>query len=300
MALENGDTGMGSSLRAVIRLSAYIGLTFLCMPLQSLALAFGWRLCKTLPQWYHTRCCRIMGFRVERRGRQSRAHPTLYLANHVSYFDIMILSALIPGVSFVAKAEVEKWPLFGRLARLQRTVFIDRRGRAARNHMGELRMRLEAGDNLVLFPEGTSSDGNRVLPFKSALLAAVEQPVEGQALSVQPVSIAYTRLDGLPMGRYLRPFFAWFGDMELAGHLWHAAGLGRATVVVEFHKPVTYSDFESRKDLGAHCQSAVAAGVADALSGRRRERQSDWPSALPGAAGTPLAAPMPGARVPLS
>src|SRR3546814_6911519 len=82
--------------------------------------------------------------------------------------------------------------------------------------------RLEAGDDLVLFPEGTSGDGNRVLAFKSALFSVAERRPQGEPLTVQPVSIAYTRLDGLPLGRYLRPFFAWYGDMELGPHLWHA------------------------------------------------------------------------------
>ena len=262
---------MGSRLRALVRLLAYAALTLPAMPVQAFAVAFGLPLRKSLPQWYHRRCCRILGFRVERRGRRSRAHPTLYACNHVSYFDIMILGSLIPA-SFVAKAEVGRWPFFGWLARLQQTVFVARRGREAGSHLDELRARLEAGDDLILFPEGTSSDGNRVLPFKSTLFAAAEKPVRGQPLCVQPVSIAYTRLDGVPMGRYLRPFFAWFGDMELAGHLWHAAGLGRATVLVEFHKTVTVAEFGSRKALSAHCETAVSRGLANALAGRRPMR----------------------------
>jgi len=134
-----------------------------------------------------------------------------------------------------------------------------------RDALGE---RLREGDNLVLFPEGTSSDGSRVLPFKSSLLAVAEREINGQPLTVQPVSIAYTRLDGMPMGRYLRPFFAWYGDMDLAGHLWHAVGLGRVTVVVEFHDPVTLEQFGSRKALSDHCYEVVSRGVAAALAGR--------------------------------
>ena len=96
--------------------------------------------------------------------------------------------------------------------------------------------RLEAGDNLILFPEGTSNDGNRVLPFKSAFFGIAENPGQGQAAgTVQPVSIAYTRLNGIPMGRPYRPFYAWYGDMELASHLWNVAGLGNATIAIQFH-----------------------------------------------------------------
>jgi 1-acyl-sn-glycerol-3-phosphate acyltransferase len=82
------------------------------------------------------------------------------------------------------------------------------------------------------------------------------------------VSLAYTRLDGIPMGRHLRPFFAWYGDMEMFSHLWGIVGVGRATVVLEFHKPVSVRDFADRKALAAHCQAVVAAGVSSAISGR--------------------------------
>ena len=88
-------------------------------------------------------------------------------------------------------------------------------------------------------------------------------------MTVQPVSIAYTRLDGLPMGRYLRAFFAWYGDMDMASHLWQAMGLGNLTVVVHFHAPVSWDEFGSRKALTDHCHRMVAGGVAAALSGRR-------------------------------
>ena len=178
-----------------------------------------------------------------------------------------MLGSLIAG-SFVAKAEVADWFFFGWLAKLQRTVFVERRVRRTADQRDVMARRLEAGDNLILFPEGTSDDGNRVLPFKSALLSVAERRPHDQALIVQPVSLAYTRLDGLPLGRALRPLFAWYGDMELAPHLWQLAGLGRLTVVVHFHPPVTLEDFGSRKRLSDHCQAKVAEGVALALSGR--------------------------------
>jgi len=163
-------------------------------------------------------------------------------------------------------------PFFGLLAKLQRSVFIDRRPNRAGAQRDEMVARLESGDSLILFPEGTSGDGNRVLPFKSALFAVAGLRPHGKPLVVQPVSIAYTRLDGMPIGRYLRPYFAWYGDMDLLGHLWRALGLGHLTVAVEFHPPVTLEDFASRKALAGHCQRAVADGLATALSGRPRRR----------------------------
>ncbi len=262
---------MGSVLRAGLRGLVYLCLTLTLMPVQAAALSLSLPLRETLPRWYHRRCCQILGFHIERRGQQSDVHPTLYVANHVSYFDISILGSLIRG-SFVAKTEVAAWPLFGWLAKLQRTVFVARRGRDAGSNRDEISARLQSGGNLILFPEGTSSDGNRVLPFKSALFAVAAEAPNGRPLCVQAVSISYTRLDDVPMGRYLRPFFAWFGDMKLAGHLWHAIGLGQVTVVVEFHKPVTLADFGCRKALSAHCQEVVSMGVAAALAGHGYNR----------------------------
>lgn len=270
-----------SPTRAVTRLAIYLILTVPLIPVQALAVALRLPLRRQLPRWYHRQCARILGFRIERHGIRAGTHPTLYVCNHSSYLDITILGALIPA-SFVAKAEVARWPLFGTLARLQRTVFIDRTPRKAAAHRDEMSARLEAGDELILFPEGTSSDGNHVLPFKSALFSVAQQRPHGAPLTVQPVSVAYTKLDGIPMGRYLRPFFAWYGEMELAQHMWAAAGLGTVTVEVTFHPPVTIDDFPSRKALAQHCHAAVAKGVSESLTGRHTIPAAPRPRRLPG------------------
>jgi lyso-ornithine lipid O-acyltransferase len=191
----------------------------------------------------------------------------LFVSNHVSYADITVLGSLIVG-SFIAKTEVARWPLFGWLAKLQRTVFVDRRMRSTRLQRDAMTERLAAGDALILFPEGTSGDGNRVLPFKSALFSAAETMQEVVPIAVQPVSIAYTRLDGMPLGRLLRPFFAWYGTAELAPHLWNMLGLGTVEVVVEFHPPTFIADCGSRKALARYCHARIAGGMAAALSGR--------------------------------
>jgi 1-acyl-sn-glycerol-3-phosphate acyltransferase len=268
---ESSGPNPGSFSRSLVRMLVYITLTLAMIPVQYIAIRRGSSLQRSLPRWYHRQCCKILGFRVERRGRQSRMHPTLFVSNHSSYIDIMVLGSLLP-VSFVAKSEVASWPFFGWLAKLQRSVFVERRRHKSGNGRDEMSLRLEAGDDLVLFPEGTSNDGNRVLPFKSALFAAANTELDGHPITVQPVSIAYTRLDGVPMGRYLRPFFAWYGDMLLASHIWRAVGLGWVTVVVDFHPPVTLADFSSRKALSDHCHRQVSLGVAAALSGRPRRQ----------------------------
>ena len=211
------------------------------------------------------------------RGAPSTHRPTLFVANHVSYTDIMVLGALIEG-SFVAKAEVARWPLFGRLAKLQRSVFVDRRMRSTKDQRGSMADRLHRGDNLILFPEGTSSDGLRVLPFKSALFSAADLG-GNRAVLVQPVSVAYTKLDGMPITRHQRPFFAWYGDMDLASHMWHLFGLGTVSVVVQFHAPLDPAEFPSRKALAEHCRRVIATAVSAALSGRLPEATAAGPAA---------------------
>jgi 1-acyl-sn-glycerol-3-phosphate acyltransferase len=271
---------LGSPLRAFRRLAVYLALTITLIPVQAVAVMLKAPLQVGLPVWYHRMCCRIMGIKIVRRGSRSGARPTLYAANHVSYFDIAVLGSLING-SFIAKAEIATWPMFGWLAALQRSIFVERRSAQASAQRDEMHRRLQAGDNLILFPEGTSGDGNRILPFKSALFSVAEYQPHGRPLMVQPVSIAYALLDGMPMGRHLRPLYAWYGDMDLLGHAWQAAGLGQVTVVVEFHPPVTIAQFPSRKSLSDHCYRMVARGLSAALAGHTQGPSEPVPAKSP-------------------
>lgn len=258
---------IGSPMLRLWRLAVYLAWTLSLMPVQALGLASRRSWVATFPRFYHRRCCRILGLRVRAIGQPTNARPVLFAANHVSYLDITVLSSLL-AASFIAKSEVARWPLFGWLAKLQRSVFVDRRARSTALQRDSIAERLAAKDALILFPEGTSGDGNRILPFKSALFSAADRAAIGP-VSVQPVSIAYTRLDGLPIGRRLRPLFAWYGDMAMAPHLWTVLGLGTVEIVVEFHPPTTLAECGSRKMLARYCEERVAHGVANALSGRR-------------------------------
>ena len=260
---------MGSPTLKITRLVLYFAWTLSLMPVQWLGLALGCRWVSTLPIFYHRWCCRILGFRVRIKGRPTTERPVLFAANHVSYTDITILGSLIPG-SFIAKNEVANWPFFGWLAKLQRTVFVDRRVGSAAAQRDAISERLAAGDALILFPEGTSGDGNRTLPFKTALFSAAETRGKNRAVVVQPVSLAYTRLDGIPIGRSYRPFIAWYGAMGLAPHLWRMIGLGELEVLVQFHPSTFLADCGSRKALAAYCQARIAGGMAAALFGRRQ------------------------------
>jgi 1-acyl-sn-glycerol-3-phosphate acyltransferase len=257
-------------LRAAWLLGVFVVVTLLGIPIQAIAVRFGLPFARRFPHLYHRFVCRLIGLRISIIGLP--VGGGLMAANHVGWLDIPILSAVAP-LSFVAKQEVGSWAFFGTLARLQRTIFIRReRGKAA-DDRDTIRKRLAAGETLVIFPEGTSSDGNRVLPFKSSLFSAAELALGEDAahhirhVPVQPVSIAYVGLHGMPMGRETRPFFAWYGDMELVPHLWEAFWMGPIDVIVELHKPLTIEQAGDRKRLAASVEAMVRAGVVRALTG---------------------------------
>src|SRR5665647_1139921 len=160
-------------IRVVSIALAMLALTLALLPLHLIALAFDLRLQRAIPRLYHRVLCALIGVRIREVGRRSTASPALILSNHVSWLDICVITALAP-VVFVAKSEVAGWPVFGWLAKLQRTIFINRQ---ARHQTGaatrEIAGRLLGGDAVVLFAEGTSSAGIRVLPFRSSLVGAV-------------------------------------------------------------------------------------------------------------------------------
>jgi 1-acyl-sn-glycerol-3-phosphate acyltransferase len=278
---------MGSPTLRVARLALYFAWTLSLMPVQAVGLALRRRWTSRLPVFYHRWCCQILGLRIQVIGTPTATRPVLFTANHISYTDITVLGSIVPG-SFIAKAEVGKWPFFGWLAKLQRSVFVDRRVRSAAVHRDAIGERLAAGEALILFPEGTSGDGNRVLPFKSALFAAAQSEKDRPPVIVQPISLAYVRLDGMPIRRLYRPFFAWYGTIDLAPHIWSMVGLGTVDVVVQFHPPAFLADCGSRKALAGYCHARVAGGLASALFGRPQPMPEP-----PGAfSGSPLSAPI--------
>ena len=261
------------SLRAATILGAFFVLTVVGIPWQLSAQRFRLKRRKTFPHRYHRLLCRLFGIHVTVLGKPVQDRGVLMVSNHTSYFDILALSAAAR-VSFVAKSEVANWPFFGTLARLQETVFVERERRSRAGEARDLiRSRLLEGDALVLFPEGTSDDGNRVLSFKSALMGAAELDIgtdeagSARHVPVQPVSVTYVGLYGIPMGREYRPLFAWYGDMELVPHLWEAVKTGPIDVVVEFHPPLTVDSAGGRKALAAAAEVLVRTGQVRALAG---------------------------------
>jgi 1-acyl-sn-glycerol-3-phosphate acyltransferase len=218
-----------------------------------------------IPRLFHHILLKLLGMRVRVRGTPCDAAPTLFIVNHVSYLDIPVLGALL-SASFVAKSEVANWPLFGFLSKIQNTLFVERRSTRAAEQRTELHDHLAKKQNLILFPEGTSSDGLQVLPFKSSLFSIVEDWSHDIAITIQPVSITCVERDGFPLLHEERPLYAWYGDMTLLPHLWNVFKHGNFTVEVIFHPAVKPSEYPNRKDLAAACQNMVAQGIEQSLT----------------------------------
>jgi lyso-ornithine lipid O-acyltransferase len=222
----------------------------------------GWQHRVRVARLWCRGCCAIVGLEVKRIGRPAAGTPTLFVANHVSYLDIIALGSVLDA-AFVAKSEVASWPLIGLISRLGRTLFVQRRTLQSGRQCDALAARLRAGDSLVLFAEGTSTDGARVRPFKSALFGVLDRPDLAAAVTIQPVTIAYVRFrGGLAIEHALRPCYAWYGDMALAPHLWSVLGLPGAEVELRFHDPLANHAFASRKALAGHAERQVADGLA--------------------------------------
>jgi 1-acyl-sn-glycerol-3-phosphate acyltransferase len=274
-------------IRVVLFGFAFLALTLALLPLQLIGLLFDLRLQRSIPHLYHRILCALIGVRIREVGTRSTASPALILSNHVSWLDISVISALSP-VVFVAKSEVARWPVFGWLAKLQRTVFIDRQ---ARHQTGaatrEIAGRLLGGDAVVLFAEGTSSDGTRVLPFRSALVGAVHHALGSSThhanITVQPMSVAYVGFGGVPIGRALRERVAWYGDADLMPHLARVLASGAVDVTVSWGEAVAYDMRADRKAIAREAEKSVRRMTAAALRAA--------PPAMPAASGRALPEP---------
>lgn len=263
-------------IRCIFVILAFAILTLVLLPFQLIGIAFRLPMQRSIPYLYHRILCALIGVRIREIGKRSTDFPLLILANHASWLDIVVITALTPAV-FVAKKEVAGWPIFGWLAKLQRTVFIDRERRhrtgAATQEIAE---RLIGGDAVVLFAEGTSSDGNRILPFRSALIGAVHHAIGSSThhdrVTVQPLSLAYVNLNGLPLGRAFRSRVAWYGDADLIPHLVGVCAAGAVDVTVSWGEPVSYDMSADRKDIARVAEQAVRRMTAQ---GRRTARPVD-------------------------
>ncbi|MCO6187379.1 1-acyl-sn-glycerol-3-phosphate acyltransferase [Rhizobium sp. L1K21] len=259
---------MINTLRIGVILTAVAVVTAVLAPVQILCLFLDLRLRRYLPGLWHRIVCKLLGLRIHTRGSLEKRRPLMIACNHASWLDILVLGAVVD-VVFVAKSEVRDWPIFGHLARLQASIFIQREDRRKTGHqVNEIAQRLSADEIVVLFPEGTTSDGNRVLPIKSSLFGAATSAVRDvadQIVWVQPTSLAYTKLNGLAMGRFHRPLAAWPGDVELLPHLSGILKEGALDVEVSFMPAIAFTAASNRKEVSRQVEDEIRLGLQRSL-----------------------------------
>jgi 1-acyl-sn-glycerol-3-phosphate acyltransferase len=251
-----GFRPLGGRIRAVRRIATILLWTVFAIPVQALLMVLPGRGNVAFGKFYWRTVAWMMGLKIQVVGEKARGRSTLFVSNHSSWLDIVVLGAALEAC-FVAKREVGEWPLINIVAKLGRTLFVSRSRTQTKGEASLIRERLGQGDSIILFPEGTTSDGGRVLPFRSAFLSIADH-----ARMVQPVSIVFDRLGGLPAGRRDRPLFAWYGDMDIGSHFWRLARRSKTRATVVLHTPLDPAEWQDRKTLTAACAEVVAEGCA--------------------------------------
>ncbi|MGI8525182.1 MAG: lysophospholipid acyltransferase family protein [Pseudolabrys sp.] len=259
----------------MLRVTLVGGFFFTTLPVM---IALQWLLAAMRsPLWgpasvgYYRLLRRLLRIRLQIAGEPVRDRPVLIVANHVSWVDIVVLASIAPMV-FVAKREVSTWPLIGAAARVQKVVFVDRSRRLqTAATVSEIGRRLGEGNPVVLFAEGTSSDGNRVLPFRTALIGAIEAACIEAGLGevlLQPMAMSYTGQNGLPMGRQNRPLVAWYGDLDFFPHFARFLRRGAVDALVSFGTPLAADSSADRKAVAKTLEQSVRAMMGTALRGK--------------------------------
>jgi len=260
----------------VIRARLLVGLLaaglFLLLlgPLRAFAQRRGWRTGRGAAPWFQRLACAALGVTVVVHGRPA-AGARLIVANHVSWLDVPVLGSIEP-MTFLAKKEVGAPALGGRLARLQGIIFVDRgRRRCIPAVNAEMARTMAAGEPVVLFAEATTSDGNRILPFRSSHFEAIRAAARtAGATVIQPVFLDYSRAVGLPVGRRDRPLFAWYGDTTFMPHFKRFVAIGPTRCDVHYGPPIAVSAGTGRKVLARWTEAQVRALAGAARAG-------NWP-----------------------
>lgn len=204
------------------------------------------------PLFFHKLAMKIFGIKIEVIGQQDRSKQTLYVCNHISYMDINAIGSVIKEASFIAKKEVSMMPVYGYLSTMQQTAYVSRDRKDALKDKNALENMVLEGRNLILFPEGTTTDGTHVLPFKSSLFGIVLKDEVKDSMQVQPITLSLLEVDGKkPITKERRNQYVWTTEMDdnLSAHLWQFARGSGAKLRIEFHAPMDVTAFENRKDL---------------------------------------------------
>jgi 1-acyl-sn-glycerol-3-phosphate acyltransferase len=255
----------GWSFLGISRLAFIVTATVPIVSVQYLLSRFSKTFWWPMAGFWHRAMCRVIGMEIRVTGQPSASGATLYVANHISWVDIIVLGGMLKNASFVAKSEVAGWGILGALCGLHKTVFINRGRRTdSARQRDELSARVAMGHSLILFPEGTNTSGVYVAPFKSSLFSVAESANSSDAnppLAIQPITLAYIEVNGMPLVRSQKPWIAWLGDVELFEHLRQLLARSRTVATIEFHEPITLEEAGCRKELARYCETQVKAGL---------------------------------------
>ena len=250
------ETGFHLSyVRAVLRIGGAIVVTILLLALYHLFSIFSRQQRNHIIRYWYAGMVWFAGIKICCYGNPENVH---LVSNHVTYLDIPVLGSL-QDVRFVSKSEVASWPVIGYFARLANTIFIERTNRHLRSYVTQLTHEFRSTSNICIFPEGTSSDGKSIKPFKSSLFQAAVDASKKQKIFIQPITLVYKNTSNF-YGEQ-QDLFPWIGDDPLLPHLWKVLKNKSGNVDVIYHKSLRVPDFEDRKSLIAANEEAVSSGI---------------------------------------
>lgn len=252
-------------VRVIIRVAAVLIWTLFSLLVQAVFLSLPGRGKVWFAQVYWRGVGWFVGLRLNIEGQPAAHRPTLFVANHCSWLDIVSLGGVLPAC-FVAKAEIAGWPGISIVAKLGRTIFVSRNRQAVAQEQRGLEQRLQKGDSIILFPEGTTSDGNRVRPFASAFFTLAFSDSQPW---VQPVTVVYDEIEGQPVRRFDRQLVAWHGDMDLWPHLKQLLRRSSTRATIIFGTPAKPGAYANRKAISAAMEQEITAQAASLRQGRR-------------------------------
>ena len=258
------------AIRASIAILIFAAASVVMIPLPWIAVRFDGDLQISLPQYWHRLAVSLIGVNIIVHGAPDPRKPLLMAANHTSWLDLPVIGSLAP-LSFVADSKIVGRPILGLLAKLQSSVFVDRNDTAYAGETAyQIATRAAPGDTVVVFAEGTSNAGNGVLPFCGGLVETAREVLANndRGVWVQPLSIAYTSVQGLPMGRQFRRVAAWTGEVRFLPHAWTVLRENSIDAVISFGEPIRYEPGADRARITRQAEDSVRKMTANVLTGR--------------------------------
>ncbi len=255
MVVSRAKDNKVDSLRFIVLMIGIVLVTIPILLMMVIARIFKFKSADKIPKLFHSILLKILGIRVSVHGALKQNVPLIVVSNHISWLDILVIGSSFP-CYFIAKSDIAQWPIFGFLAKMQNTIFVNRkaRGAAIGEQINDIINALKQNKTIVLFPEGTTSDGNKVLKFKSALLAAAKSQDTYQPF-VQPLCLHYQKSVGMPFNRKKRPFVAWYGDATLIPHLKSMLHYTPIDVDIQIGEAFLYDTFNSRQDMAEYLEN---------------------------------------------